>query len=339
MPSDLFGSAEAGRFLRRVAAVTGLLVGIAVGLNAWALFFARDPDGTGLVPYQRAKIAALVKPDLVLVGDSTLGNGIDRRMLDEIAGVTSANLALNGLFGFAGDLNMLATVAPADLPSRVVVMHTSDMLTRPPSDLGDVVSSPARGIDLSSPRSREMIGAAVRFIWRVPDAAAFRRVLGGTARMFDPDVDYVRQVRRVRCPKPEKPRLSVPDIRADKVLEMRALARWCADRGIEAWYAHGPMAASVVEASGEYYDEVNRLLAEAGFRVVAPRPLGLHPEATGDTEDHVRPEFRAASTRWYAERLMAAWRGEAPSMGSGPASLGDPAAPYRREDARGATGR
>jgi len=339
MPADLFGSVEAWRFLRRTAAVAGLLVALAVGINAWALLGARDPDGSGLVPYQRAKIAGLVKPDLVLVGDSSLGNGIDRRTLDEVLGTSSANLALNGLFGFAGDLNMLATLAPGDLPSRVVVMHTSDMLTRPPADLGDVVSSPVSGLDRSSPRFLGNAAAVVRFVWRVPDAATVRAILGLSGRVIDPDVDYVRQSRRTRCPRPSKPVLSAADIRADKVLEMRALARWCADRGLEAWYVHGPMAAPVVEASGEYYDEANRLLAEAGFRIAAPRPLGLHPEATGDTEDHVRPEFRAAATRWYAERLEAAWRGEAPSMGSGPASLGDPAAPYRREDASDATGR
>ncbi len=331
LPPRLFAATEARRFLRLCLATAAVLVAAAVGVNAWALLVARDLDGVGLVGFQRAKIAALDGPDLLLVGDSSLGNGIDRRVLDETLGISSANLALNGLFGYAGGRNLLASVPPASLPPRVVVMQTADMLTRPPADLAAVVSAPGFGLDPSEPRFRERFGAAIRFLWNIPPSTVIGSLLGRTARGIDPEIDYIRQARRDRMRPPSRISIPAADIRPEKVLEMRALARWCADRGIEAWYFHGPLVASTVEASGEYFDEANRLLSDAGFRVVAPRPLALHPEAIGDGEDHVRPELRAASTRWHAERLRAAWRGETPSAGAASGSLGDPAAPYRRD--------
>ena len=308
--AGLPGCKDSRRFLKNCLGTAAGLIAASVLVNGWALLVTGDIDGLGLVSRQRERAERLSGTELVLIGDSSLGNAIDANALGELLGVKTVNLALTGLFGFVGGQRLLETVPVASRPTRVVVMQTSDMLTRPPSDLGSVAVAPGLGLDISRARFSHELAAAANYVWRPPHLDVLRRLVGFPAGAMDPATDYVRQGTPRVDASTSALVLRREDIRADKVDEMRRLARWCADRGLEAWYFHGPIDAGVAERSSLYYEAANQLLAEAGFRIVAPRPLALRPSAIGDTEDHVRPQFRLPCTTWHAQAIREAWAQE-----------------------------
>lgn len=314
--------------MKTVLALTALVVATPVSLNAWALFMRRDIDGSGLLPYQRSKIQDVVDDRLLLFGDSTLGYAVDAHELGRQLKVGAQNLALNGLYGYAGDLNLIASIPAERLTNiRVVVMHTADMLTRPPADLGDFASAPSQWAGWGRPRYLAGLGAAWAYVWRWPERMTLSQTLGLSPSVIDPNLDYVVQ----RMPpggRPKPGRAPTPsDIRIDKLAELASLAEWCAKHDIEVWYCHGPLESSVAEAARDYFIRANQLITRAGFKLVNVYPLRLEGEALGNTEDHVHPDFKNASTRWYAERLRAAFAGAEPYDHADAIGIVDPAAP------------
>jgi hypothetical protein len=195
---------------------------------------------------------------------------------------------------------------------EVVIMHTADMLTRPPADLGDLVSLPDPLPGSDHPRWMDLVAAGAGYVWRVPDAPTFRRTVGLDRTSIDPQLDFPRQGKPMRPLERRRPPLDPDLVDAAKVEELVRMAAWCRARGLRAWYCHGPLDAEWTGDSQAYFDRVNAIIADAGFGLVNRYPLGLGPAAVGDTEDHVHPDFKAASTAWYAERIREARAGTPP---------------------------
>jgi hypothetical protein len=310
MPDLPFDPRRARRFLRRVLVGTIILLAVPTGLNAHALLVRRDIDGRGLLLYQKQKIARGLTAAVVLLGDSSLGNAVDARAFGDHLGAEAVSLALNGNYGYAGDRNLLDSIPAERLAGReIVLMHTADMLTRPPADLGSFVSMPRILQVPGDPRWRQLVSAAARYIWKVPDSPTVWSSLGRMPPPIKPATDYVAQAkRRFKGPIRTEP-LEAADIRRDKVEELESVAKWCRARGIKAWYCHGPLGIDVTVASRPYFEQANRLIAEAGFAIVNEFPLGLGDAAVGDVDDHVHPDFKARSTAWHANRLQEARAG------------------------------
>ena len=307
MPPTALDRGESARFLARCAAITAALLVTPVLVNAWALFGARNIDGAGLLPYQLEKVNDGHLGDLLMFGDSTLGNAIDAHQIPEDLG-RAQNFALMGHYGFYGDRNLLARIgAPRLAGRRVVVMHTADMLTRPPADLGDVVSAERPFSSIRDPRLFARLAASARFIWRVPDMHALQAMFRPRSSRIDASIDYVAQGATLRASQIVRRPLKVSEIRLDKAQELALLSEWCAAQGIEVWYCHGPLDSAIARESRLYFDECNRILRKAGFKVVNDYPLGLDDGAIGDTEDHVHPSFKQASTAWYSRVLRRAF--------------------------------
>jgi hypothetical protein len=66
----------------------------------------------------------------LFLGDSSLGNAISAARWAELSGHSAANLALTGVYGYAGSYNFLRRALQRGRPDNVVIMHTADMPTR-----------------------------------------------------------------------------------------------------------------------------------------------------------------------------------------------------------------
>lgn len=256
--------------------------------------------------HQEAKLVPTDSVETVLLGDSSLGNGIDAAQFSAETGSPTVSLALTGLYGYLGSANMLAR-ASGVYPNlkNVVVVNTPDMLARRPSARGQLLTlgSVARVGELDGAGVRRVAGEALALAfskevaWHLLD-----RVRKGPLKNPDRllDGDYMRQADRRATPT-VKP-LAPEDIDAGKAQALADLVADAEALGLTVLYAHGPLWADQLEASGDYLTTAERTISAAGATFVP----GLEPiptERLGDSADHVAPEDKRAVTSRYAERL------------------------------------
>jgi hypothetical protein len=110
-PSSSISSSEAARYLGLVllaaaivvSGIAGIsLIGIEQGLVTW--------KEAKLLRHQLDKIDAASRVDVLLVGDSTLGNTVDAEAWSRESGQAVLSLPLTGDYGYGGTLNMLRRV-------------------------------------------------------------------------------------------------------------------------------------------------------------------------------------------------------------------------------------
>ena len=90
-----------------------------------------SPSGEArLLRTQLDRLEAAKEIDVVLLGDSSLGNAVDARAWSRESGKNVLALPLAGYFGYEGTLNMLRRVLRHDRPELVVVMQTIELASR-----------------------------------------------------------------------------------------------------------------------------------------------------------------------------------------------------------------
>ncbi|MBI5363827.1 MAG: hypothetical protein HZA53_11660 [Planctomycetes bacterium] len=122
------------------ALATTWIVALAVVLafEAWARakpspVWKREEEQ--LVEYQTAKLERLAGGEVLLLGDSALGNDVDAKVLARELGRPALNLALVASFTTIGDYYLLEkALASGKKPSAVVLFHTMDLWPRPLDD-------------------------------------------------------------------------------------------------------------------------------------------------------------------------------------------------------------
>jgi hypothetical protein len=288
---------ESIRYLSVALGVAAALAALAaVAAYAGVAGGALSPDQTALVNQRLGKIAAMradAPPDVVFVGDSSLGYAISEDAFETATGLSAANLALTGLFGYAGPLNMIRRVRAEVPATRFVVMHSVDMLTREPTRLGGPLTDPAPGLAERLAMLRG--GFTVANIGLILRNAA----LGGRVPAFV--ADYVPQG---GGPFRETAASAAPGrVNPAKLDELRALGAHCAREGLLCVYAHGPFWDEACALGAAFFADAAREIEAAGFVLAPGTPLCLSRAELGNTPDHVRPDLTPAVTARYAAIL------------------------------------
>lgn len=290
--------------LRAVVFVLPVLVWQGLSLAAY-LTDESNPYNV-LVWHQTAKLVPNDTVETILIGDSSLGNGIDVDLFSAETGSPTLNLAMSGLDGYGGPANMLAR-ASGVYPNlkNVVVMNTPEMISRPPAARGLVftVGTLDRFGELDAEDTRRVLSEALDVYfsqdvaWHLIDRVRGKRMK--YANRFV-DGDYIRQSERRASPS-VKP-LAPEDVDTDKARVLAKMVRYAQVRGLNTVYVHGPMWEEQVRASGAYLDAAERAILATGVTFV-PGAEPIPSERLGDTADHVAPAFRAEVTVRYARRL------------------------------------
>jgi len=288
-------------FLLSVATGFGLLFLISA-LGIWSVFFDELFGYQILYRYQEEKTRELEGVETVFVGDSSMGNSIDAELFSELAGTKSANLALTGLYGYAGAYNMLKKMEGNPVRT-VVVMSTLDTFSRESSFGGYLLT--ASGIpDLQELKGGERSRSLAAFYDMILSSGNFkatiRSLLGFGKRRFEIVSDYVEQGDPID-PR-EYPGLTLSQIIDDKPRFLLKLLAYCKARNIRVIHAHGPIYEGMARASDDYTAEVNRRLEETGV-INVPDITVIPLKKIGDSADHVAPEFKQEYTRHYVELL------------------------------------
>ncbi len=272
------------------------------------------------IGYQLKRLDAAERVDTVFLGDSSLGRMIDSATSQALFGETTLSLALTGGEGYVGDLYMLQQVLQRQRPSRVVLVHTPDMLTRNIAWSAYFVVRPdAPSVD--PPLYRGVREQLEIFVSKDLMVASLQGIL---ARLLDrtlPFLDdgYVRGkpelvVRRSFDPTAPMA-FEVEDINPEKTLFLDLVIDLCAREGLDCRYAFGPIWNEICANSLPYLETVAAIIEARGMPVVDGTPLCVPIEDLDDTEDHVRPSRRAHYTAELHARLEAYERTRNPASG------------------------
>lgn len=288
----------------RFFALTAFTAVACLVLSAWiiagtAAAGRRPLPYRALVEHQMSKLEGL-DASTVFVGDSSLGNAIDAATWGELSDHPAVNLALTGLYGYAGSRAMLERVLEHETPDTVILMQTAEMPKRPPADaaLLETISSSWTGL-----------GGAMRW-WRLnmnlqelQASLDFLRKRGFSvfAAGEEPTIisnDYVAQ----GAPRPVSASAGgydPSDIDPAQMSDLAAFAALCEERGIHCVYAHGPLAEPICSRSAGYIAVVNRMIEATGLEVVEGTPVCIPPDQLGDSGDHVLPTLKTDFTDKY----------------------------------------
>jgi hypothetical protein len=256
--------------------------------------------------YQLGKIDEIEQPEIVFLGDSSLGNAIDAEHFSNLTGRHTVNLALNGFYGFSGPYNLLRNLIDQQkVPKVVVVMNTAEMLSRDIAWQGYVLTSTDL-VGAFQEFPSEAIDATGRLFLNSLNRNSFVKFLSfentqnwQKNRLIN---DYSVQAKRRYKYSAE----THIDLAANpqKLLFLNKIISLCESHSIEFVYLHGPMN---VELANSLKNEVAVLNADIAENHINHSPIltTVSNEQTGDEFDHVANHAKQAVTRKYVELLTA----------------------------------
>lgn len=242
--------------------------------------------------------------DIVLLGDSSLGNAVDPAAWRAASGREVLALPLAGTFGYEGTLNMLRRVLRQGRPNLVVVMQTIELPTRALAPEGALLTAQRPG-DLEGVWPWHLVehfmpisitGGILTRLAAGPEERP-GSVQGYVAQ--NPKVDRARAVAEQRFLAPE-------DLKERTLAVLEEIGRTCAEAGLRCVYAHGPYLEPACSAAKGYLAALDRRIAEMGFELAPGTPLCLAPADAGDQPDHVAPAALARFSEAYRERVLTA---------------------------------
>lgn len=298
-------------FLTLIASTFALLFTVSA-FGIWGVFFDELFGYQIFYNYQLRKIADLEGVETVFVGDSSMGNSIDAEHFSRQSGTRSANLALTGLYGYAGSYNMLKRMEDHPV-ENVVIMTTPDTFSRGVSYGGYLLTMADTGDfqELSRDEQSRTVAAFYHMILSSGNfKATLKSLLGFGKRRFEMESDYIQQNNPID-PR-EYPPLEKSMILPAKTRFLEKLLQYCKERDINVIHVHGPVYEGVGSQSTEYLAEVNRLLSETGVQNIPD--ITLIPLAEiGDSADHVAPKFKAQYTERYVRLISPRLRTNSPA--------------------------
>lgn len=270
-----------------------------------------DRNICGLWHFQAAKLAAApAKIDLLLLGDSSLGNGVDAKAIAAQSGKTVLNLAVSGttLGVPAIETQLGQAVKRAKIANLVVVLSPESYRRKfTATDDGFILANrgnPLRILALPPEFAVEAADALVRFLFDSGvQADGFRYLTTGARDLGDctgcAARDYIAQEPGAKPSDEELRAWRGPFDDFDPFLAR--IAKLCRKHGIHCLYMHGPIIQQALDLNPGYVAQINAKVAAAGLTLVSPDPLIIAPGDVGDSVNHVRSELREAySAQIYA---------------------------------------
>ncbi len=281
-----------------------------VTVTAWILIFR----GIYLVPvnrsaelvvFQKKKLEKAPPSEVILVGDSSLGNSIDAEQLSQLSGKKCLNLALNGAFGFEGSYEMAKWALDRHPVKKVVVMQTMDVGTRERQEeaLIYVLHSPASLFTGNRAETWTNLSTLVSVFF------SGRLLLECVEDIFAPkaspplefSADYVKQTQPIT---PQRARQEVLNgrVRMSRFVWLRRLKALCDERGIDLIYVHGPIFDDVAAGNPKLIASINDALRKTGIPSDFVTET-MNASELGNSVDHVLPSQKDEFTAKYYRRL------------------------------------
>jgi len=293
-------SSEALNYLRAVL-VCCVATMLTICAFSWLMIRNDLPPSTlsRLYAYQLRKIESGAPIDILLVGDSSLGNSVDARQWTATLGRPVVSVALTGVHGLPGSLNMIRRAVRRHAISTVVIMHTADMMTRRQRPRSYLLTAESWA-DIREMPVADIVRAVANFDVALDLVRAIVSPAPTPAERRLTDTDYVAQGRPLAqiATEPTAP-IQVAQLDSSNKRYLTEIGRECRAAQITCIYMHGPYVASLCRRSTEYLQRALDWAEAAGLNVV--RDTVCVPwDELGDADDHVAPPLKGV----YSRRIL-----------------------------------
>jgi hypothetical protein len=254
-----------------------------------------------LYNHQIDKIHKTKKYSTIFIGDSSLGNAIDSDYFSEKTSEKSINLALTGVYGYAGSYNILkqAFLKNPNL-KNVIIMQTLGMSGRKTSYQGYWYS-----INELSDLYELNLYEIIQVLLASDPKSQIRKLFESKAKTKTQNYlknDYIKQNPEKRPLVPDRG-FSANNINRDKYRFLKKILSFTQKNGINLYYVHGPNSEERVNLSSQYIEDVNTSLKAIGINLIED-VIKVPIEDIGDEHDHVSPNTKRKYTEVYLDLLM-----------------------------------
>ena len=300
---------------------TGFIVALVL-LEILISFFPLSPPRLMrevLLEYQLEKLPSITEDSVVLVGDSSLGNGVDTVELSASLGRPVFNLALTGTESFAGDYLLLeALLETGNKPHRVVAAHSPDTYRREITEptvqrLTEEIAGQTGDQGWSLKGTADSLfghlhlveyGAGYRHEFFQSGHGlkilSFEESGAKTAKLEAEltELDYLPQAKKRWDPGSKQPSFRA---HPSQQVWLKKLDGLCRKHKISFGLVSGPLYEGSADA--DYRTDFRRFL-QAQPAPVLTEEIPTYPlEQLGDEKDHLSPEGRQLYTKWLGEVL------------------------------------
>ena len=254
-----------------------------------------------LISYQREKIDRISSLDIVLLGDSSLGNSLDAAILSENTGLRIENFALNGVLGYEGNYFLLKRIHNRH-PNikKVLLMQTIGLSTRSFSIMGvlENINSFDEFVDLDFKYKYKLIRGLPSYL----NSIRLYQLVDRKSYIHN---DYIKQKNESYSDSQIellKKNYNPKKINDDKIYFLSKISKYCEENNIDLVYMHGPI-----------YSEIkkNQILQLQRFKTKLDSmnieyfnyENKLDLEELGDREDHLSPELKEYFTLNFLRKI------------------------------------
>lgn len=294
-------------YLIALAAIITIALATMMSLAAIGVYACLECD---LLQFQESKIAALT-PDVetVILGDSSIGYGLDAKTFSELSHKKTVNLALTGVnYGAGGAYALLTEVLSRVRPKNVVIALSAQTLA---IAMWKINWRPIRGFIQAARRHPRLLLTVDREVsWEVTKEIGVEifdeqllidgiKYVGGARPAIGDDFFkydyYAPSTDVVQVPKTSTYSLEgVPPLDYDVFFEK--IARLCRTNGMNCIFMYGPLMQKIVEHSQMTLRALTSQIERAGIKVIRQSPVEIPDSDLGNTINHVRPAMRPAYT-------------------------------------------
>lgn len=256
-----------------------------------------------LFNYQLGKLTQAKDTQVVLIGDSSLGNAIDANYFSHLTGLPTLNLALTRLHGYAGSYNMLKhTINNCPKLHTAVLVQTIDMLSYPIYYKGYTDTSPKLSELFKFEFSHQKKIITQYLTIKNQLNTKLQMELG--LQKLDTDIirnDYIKQGKKINT-KNINTQLDTSSINLNKLYFLKKIKKLCFHNNIQLLYIAGPVFKDRYEQSEDYVNKTFYLINQQHISTISELVLMANSEI-GDSPNHVKPEYKKKFTEKYANIL------------------------------------
>ena len=287
-----------------VLATVAAVFAASVALAAHLFFHTSITVGQRLRQYQMTRAENMTHvPDVLFIGDSSLGNAVSEKLFARATGHSTVNLALSGFEGFAGAYALLTRVLEKGNPRVVVLMMSFATMSYPIRY--DAYLYMARGW-------QDIARLGIKDRLQLFDA-----MMGSLVPLFK-----TRYISPPRIPSPlfvdgyvvqnptHKPKVSDINVQFFRVnpkkpLFLHFIADECRKRSIPLIYVTGPVweRVTALKRNMAYWAQAKKILSSVKDMKFVDTLVEVPDSEIGDTQFHVAPQFKKKYTIQYADIL------------------------------------
>ncbi len=286
-----------------------------IGVTFYCSYYLRSLDlpyqGTDVLrQYQVAKLQNTNDIELIVVGDSSGGNGIDAAHLSELSGLTSANLTLNGSFGLIGSYNMIrhALETQPDL-EVVVIINTPDTWSREFNEeayLSTLYELPH--IDFYSVFLGKYHQDSFKHLFNPKEIVWYIQYqLYGTLKLKDIENDYIKQAdeKYSNGGRTYEDGASIisSEVNWKHLRIFELTGELCDSHKLTCIFINGPMHERFYDENSEAIHTILAKIKNTDGITVIDTIFTYPEEKMGDSEDHVDPQYKNENTKVYFESI------------------------------------